>query len=394
VIRVLHVVGGLGVGGVEQWLVQVMREADRERFHFDFLVHHDDDGIHLAPARALGAGVLVDHLAVKPSGDISRIVDAGQYVSRLRQILRVGKYDVVHTHQHHFSSLAVFAAFHASVPVRIVHSHIDTSPVDQRASLARRSYLSAARSMILRYSTGGLAANERAALSLFGRQWRKNCRILYYGTDLRRFVACSDQTEYRRALGIPAGAWVVGHVGRFVEQKNHRFLLKIAVELAAIEPRFHLLLIGDGPLHAEVVDLARKAGLSDRVTFLGTRRDVPPLMLNAMDAYLMPSLYEGLPIALVEAQAAGLPCLISTSVSPASEAVPSLFRQLSLDVSPATWAAELQKLRPLADRAVALQQVEAGPFNIRNSARAVTSYYDEQLSRVGVPHQRQHTVGT
>ncbi len=339
--------------------------------------------MHLGAARDLGARVEVISLADEHRGSLRRAVRTAQYGRDLLRILQMRHYDVVHAHQHHFSSFAVLAAKKASVPIRIVQSHTDTGPVDRRAALARRAYLLAAGVCIRRYSTGQLAANELAARSLFGRRWRAECRILYYGTDVRRFVESADQHEYRRALGLAPDAWVVGHAGRFVELKNHRFLLRIAAELALIEPRFHLLLVGDGPLHGEMINQANEYGLSERVTFLGSRRDVPELMVNAMDAYLMPSLYEGLPIAVVEAQAAGLPCLVSSSVSAETKAVPGLFRQLSLTASPSTWAAELHAFRPVVDRKVALEQVERGPFNIANSARALTSFYEEQRCHLG-----------
>lgn len=386
-MRVLHVVGGLGAGGVEQWLVQVMRTIDRDRYRFDFVVHQDVEGLHLAEARSLGARVEVDSAPGRHLGSVGGCIQAAQYVRRLGRILDAGGYDVVHGHQHYFSSLAVVAAARASVPVRIVHSHIDTSPVDRQARLAHRLYLRAARAAILKYSTGQLAANDLAARSLFGSHWR-DCRILSYGTDLGRFVKTPDGRRFRDDLGVPPGAWVVGHAGRFVEQKNHRFLLEIAAELARIEPRFHLLLIGDGPLKGEIVTLAAEYGLAERVTFLGTRPDVPELMLNAMDAYVMPSLYEGLPIAVVEAQAAGLPCLVSSTISPSAEAVPALFRQLPLTSTASTWAVELHAFRPTVDSDTALRQVQGGPFNVANSAHALIAFYDEQWARLGAMGQR------
>ena len=166
--------------------------------------------------------------------------------------------------------------------------------------------------------------------------------MLPYGIDLAPFHAAPDRAALRAALGIPPDALVIGHVGRFDPQKNHALWLRILAALREREPRALGLLIGDGALRGEVERAAAAAGLARHVIFAGVRADVPALLQAAMDAFLFPSRYEGLGLVLVEAQAAGLPCVISDVIPPEADALPDRVRRLALEAPPAAWADALQ----------------------------------------------------
>jgi glycosyltransferase involved in cell wall biosynthesis len=196
--------------------------------------------------------------------------------------------------------------------------------------------------------------------------------------DLEPFRERVERASVRAELGIPQDARVIGHVGRFAEEKNHRFVIEIMAEAARRDPKVYLLLVGDGALRAEVEREVARRALQDRVVFAGSRPDVPRLMLGAMDVFVFPSHYEGLGRVAVEAQAAGLPCVLADIIPPEADVVPGLVRRLPV-VDPSTWAgASLEaarKPRPVGGDE-ALRIVERGPFNLRNALEALERVYE------------------
>jgi glycosyltransferase involved in cell wall biosynthesis len=375
-IRILHVVGAMNQGGTETWLMHVLRQTDRDRFQMDFLVHTPRRAVYDDEIESLGSRIL---RCLHPQRPV-------RYARALARILREhGPYDVVHGHPYHYSGWVLRTADAVGVPVRIAHSHNDYSRVDSEAPLLRRCYLALTRHWIARHATHGLAASEQAASSLFGPDWRSDPRwqVLYCGIHLPPFRQHVDQKTVRAELNIPADAFVVGHVGRFQKQKNHAFLVNVAKETARRHPNVRLLLIGDGPLRPAVERQVAESGLADRVIFAGLRPDVARLMLGAMDAFVLPSLHEGLGLVLVEAQAAGLPCILTDSLPEEVDLVRPLVRRLSLSESPSTWADAVSQMASDPSRiaqAEALAVVERSPFNIGVGVETLETFYDRTIS--------------
>ena len=369
-IRVLHVVGAMNRGGVETWLMHVLRSIDRERYRLDFLVHTDRPAVHDAEIERLGGTVL-------RAGEPRRLA---MYARRFSGHLRDGEpYDVVHSHVHHFSGVTLALACRAGVPVRIAHSH-NTIPTG--GSRRRRVYLGATETLIRRYSTRRLAASEAAAVALYGDRWRADPGYarLVCGIDLAPFAGARAATGavLRAALGIPGDAFVVGHVGRFDRQKNHEYLLEIAAATIGAVPNARFLLVGEGELRERIEREAAARGLGGRVVFTGSRGDVPALMTQVMDAFVLPSLHEGLPLVGVEGQAAGLPCLFSDAVTREVSVVDENVAFLPLD-DPRVWSRRLAEVaagggRECAERALA--SVAASPFNIDNGIGRLEAIYD------------------
>lgn len=370
-IHILHGIGSMTRGGVETWLMHVLRHIDRQRFHMDFLVattqHCDyDDEI-----RALGSKIIP---CTHPSRPWSF---ARNFGCLLREH---GPYDVVHSHSHHFSGYPLRLAYQAGVPVRIAHSHNDTSLLQAKAGLWRRMYLRLMEKWIDRYATVGLAASRKAAAALFGPRWSADPRwqVLHYGIDLIPFQGRVETAGVRAELGIPADAFVIGHVGRFVEQKNHAFLVDIATEVAKRQPNMFLLLVGDGRLRPIIEQKVAQAGLANQVIFAGVRPDVPRLMLGSMDVFLFPSLFEGLGIVLIEAQSAGLPCSVSDVLPEEADVVKPLVRRMSLSQPASAWAEAILTVRDAAlaiARPDALAIVQESSFNIQTSVKSLTEVY-------------------
>jgi glycosyltransferase involved in cell wall biosynthesis len=338
-MRILHVLGKLDRGGVETWLVQVLRHIDRQKYQMDFLVHTTDPGAYDEEVRSLGARIIP---CLTPSNPL-------QYALNFRRVLReYGPYDVVHSHVHHYSGYVLMLAAVAGVQVRIAHSH--TAAPEQSASAIRRAYLKLMRNLIKHHASAGIVVSSFAGNSLMP-DWREDVRwhLLPCGIETKPFDAEVDHAQVRKQLGIRPGAPVVGHVGRFVGVKNHKLILRIAEELLKLEPRAVFLLVGDGPLRPEIEGEISQRGLSEHFVIAGLRNNVPEILKGAMDIFLFPSEYEGLPIALMEAELAGLPCLCSDVIAPEAELVPGMVARLPLSASPKKWAESLHRILKSAE---------------------------------------------
>ena len=367
-MRVLHVVGQMNRGGAETWLMQVLRNLDPARARFDFLVTTGRPGHYDAEIAARGAKVI----PCETPAQLPRF--ARRFLAVLREH---GPYDVVHSHLHHFSGVTLALARGAGVPVRVAHSHLDTGAQDAEAGLRRRLYLRLMATALQRCATHGLAASTPAAAALFGERWREDARwrIARCSVDLGPFAEPADGAGARAELGVPADALVLGHVGRFDPQKNHALLLRIAAAVRERDPRAWLVLAGDGPLRAAAEADAARLGLRERAVFAGVRPDVPRL-LRSFDVFVFPSLYEGLPIVGLEAQAAGLPIVISDRVTRELEVVPGLFTWRSPADPPGAWAdAVLAAARRRPAAADAVELLRRSEFSLSRSLPELLAVY-------------------
>jgi glycosyltransferase involved in cell wall biosynthesis len=369
-IRILHVIGQMTRGGAETWLMHILRNIDRELFQIDFLVSTTEPGHYDDEVRSLGGRIIP---CTQPS-------HLWSYARKFQQILQeYGPYDVIHAHVHYYNGYILRLAHQAGIPIRISHSHLDSRPLEAGAKLPRRLYLKLMKGWIERHASVGLGCSELANTDLFGQNWKSDPRwqIYYCSIDLTPFEQPIDPAIVRAELGIPEQAVVIGHVGRFEAQKNHTFLVDIFAEVLEREPQAYLLLIGEGPLRAQIEQQVLQQGLQHRTIFAGSRSDVPRLMLGAMDIFVMPSLCEGLPLVGIETQSAGLPAILSDAITTEICIVKSLITQLSLSRSAAHWAEEILRSRTQAsiDRLEALNIVQQSPFNIPVGVSKLTKIY-------------------
>jgi glycosyltransferase involved in cell wall biosynthesis len=369
--RILHVVGGMARGGIQSWLMHLLRAVDRQRYHMDFLVQSDVPCAYDREILNLGSSLL----------NCSRTRNPWRFGHEFARALRTQeRYDVIHSHVYSFTGLVLRLAAREGIPLRIAHVHNDRRVVEAGTSLIRQGQLQLMKAWIRKHATIKIAASEDAAEDLFGVRWALDpkVRVIHYGLDLTPFGVVPDRAQVRSRLGLPSGALVVGHVGRFVTQKNHAFLIEVAAEAIMLDDRLRVLLVGDGPLRQEIERRARALGIVDRVLFAGERDDVPQIMGAAMDVLVFPSLHEGLGLVLVEAQAAGLPCLIANRVPREADVVPALISRLPIEEGPALWAKRLLEIAaaPRTGRAEALEGVEMSDFNIIRSVQQFTRIYD------------------
>jgi glycosyltransferase involved in cell wall biosynthesis len=367
-IKVLHFVAGMDYGGIESWLMHVLRHIDRKAFQMDFCTTAPEPGAYAPEIESLGGKIVPCPLSK------SRPMEFGR---RFRSILAKGQYEIVHSHAYLFSGFVVRLAYQAGVRCRIAHSH---SVADGKASsLPRALYRGVMKHWVQKYATQGLAASEDSAQALFGKDWRADprYRVLHCGIELACFRQPVDPSQVRQELGLSQGVPVIGHVGRFVAAKNHRFLLDVAREVIRIRPQVQFLLVGDGPLRPEIQAHSANLGIDRNVVFAGQRSDVPRLMLGAMDAFLLPSQWEGLGMVLLEAQAAGL-CSVASDAIPAEvRALPSRITSLPLALGAERWAATLiqalgQERLPSAR---ALEVLAGTDFSIEKSCSSLTHLY-------------------
>jgi glycosyltransferase involved in cell wall biosynthesis len=364
--RVLHVLGAMNRGGVETWLMHVLRRLQRDRVRMDFLVHTEREAEYDAEILALGSKILA---CPDPRNPLL-------YSKRFLQLVRSnGPYDVLHSHVHHHSGVVLWLGRRAGIPVRIAHSHNDLSSLAARATALRKGYLSLSQWLISVNCTQGLAASAPAARDLFGPRWPRDGRIqvLHCGVDLDPFRLQLDRDSVRAEFGFGPEHIVFGHTGRFEAQKNHAFLAEIASEIVKREPRARFLFVGDGPLRPAIERQFRSSGIGEYAVFAGLRPDVPRLAAGVMDGFLFPSLYEGLGLALIEAQAAGLPSTISDTVPAEATVIPKLVRPLSLKDPSSVWAECALQHRERAGNA--LMEMERSSFGIAASVGGLMRVY-------------------
>jgi glycosyltransferase involved in cell wall biosynthesis len=375
-IRVLHSVGHLLRGGIEMWLYQVLQRFDASRFEHHVLVRTEQREPFTEDFQRAGFRVL-------PCLNYNNPV---KYRANLRSIIQEnGAYDVLHVHGSNPNGLlALLFAKSLGIPATVVHSHNDVRPLLKSRGVPYRAYVQLTLQGLKKFADRGFAVSSLAAESMFGRDWNKDRRwsLLQPGVDFKPFEQQS-KPGLRESLNIRHDAFVVGHVGRFHEQKNHLFLLQVMEELLKKCSQAQLLLIGDGPLRSDIVAEVGRRGLNEYIKFVPDTLSVPQFMLEVMNCFVLPSRYEGLGLVAVEAQAAGLPCLLSNRVPKEAVVDSKLVHFLQIEDSPKKWADTILQLRGKRLRVTPehLQQFYASEFNLDRSADALGRTYEALTNR-------------
>jgi glycosyltransferase involved in cell wall biosynthesis len=327
--KILHIVGSMSRGGVETWLMHMLRNIDRNQFEFHFLVGGDTEAAFDREIFDLGGHI---HYGA----NTKRL---SQYAARFGSVVqRHGPFAVLHSHVYWYSGFLMRLGYRAGIPVRIAHSHTATSASAWRVH--RRIYQTMMRSLITRYSTHRIGISKQAGESLFGQRSDGSYSLLYYGVDFTPFLQRHSRDETKQRLGIPPNRQVIGHVGRFVPVKNHSFIVEVFERIITRGANAHLLFVGDGPGLSEVRTKITSRGLEDRCTFAGLQSDVVPFLF-AMDVFVLPSKWEGLGLVALEAQAAGTPVVASTGVPSEVDVIPSLAEHLPLTDGGEEWASAI-----------------------------------------------------
>lgn len=362
-IRVLHVVTYMGIGGLETMLMNYYRHIDREKIQFDFLVHRDFEAAY-------------DQEIMKLGGRIYRLPRLNpislSYKKKLDQFFADHReYKIIHSHLDCMSAIPLKVAKKYNIPVRIAHSHSSSQTKDKKYFL--KLYY---KNKIKKYATELFACSQAAGQWMFN---TNHFHVLNNAID-------ADQYKYnpmvraaeRKNFGITEETMVIGHVGRFAPPKNHKYLIELFDVVRKIIPNTILLLIGDGELRSQAESRVKELGLGGKVIFTGQRTDVSQL-LQAMDVFVFPSIYEGLPVSLIEAQAAGLPCLISDKV-PIECKKTDLVKQIPLnDIN--KWVESIINAKKIM-RQDTSDEIKRAGFDINISANKLEDFYFSVYSQV------------
>lgn len=301
-IKVLHFELSEQIGGIESFLLNLYSNIDREQIAFDFVTTSKTPALR-KELEQLGGRIY----------GISSYCHFFNYKKDIKKLLFQNQYDVVHIHKNSAANIVPFDIVSKvnEKPVVIVHSHNTAPSIGKFTKLLH--YLN--RDRMFKISDYHFACSKKAAKWMFGDLHQKNICIIPNGIEMKKFVYTDEKAKIKREeLGIADETFVLGHIGRFTEQKNHLFLINIFKNILLINPNSVLILIGTGELKSKIESLVSMLGIEEHVLFLGARTDIPELLF-AMDAFILPSLYEGLPIAAVEAQAAGLPIFLADTIS-------------------------------------------------------------------------------
>ena len=302
-IRVAQIIGKWLGGGVESVVMNYYRHIDRNQIQFDFICDEDSTDIPYDEIEKLGGKVIL----IPPYQKVFK------YHKTLKKVLKDGNYKIVHSHINTLSVFSLFAAKCAGVPIRIAHSHSTTNKKEKKKNFIKQFL----RPFSKVFATHYMCCSELAGRWLFGNKAYDEGKVflLNNAIEIDMFKYNREVRKLKRKeLNISDDTLVIGHVGRFVEQKNHKFLIDIFNELHKEEKNSILLLIGHGPLMNEIEEKVKNLKLYDCVKFLGQRNDTNELY-QAMDIFCLPSLYEGLPVVGIEAQASGLLCFFSKTMT-------------------------------------------------------------------------------
>lgn len=355
-IRILQVVGNLGNAGVEMVVMNYYRKMDTEKVQFDF--------ISCSPVPQK-----YDEEIENRGGVIHRLPSRSRhpfaYMKALRKVIRENNYKIVHIHQNSASmAMDAIVAKSCRVPVVIGHSHNTRCNVMWQHKLFKP--------VVNLFIDHRFGCSQAAGEWIFGK--KKAITVIRNAVDCRAFEFDNNaRAEYRKELGLE-DRYIVGFVGRFAEMKNVLRLIEIFDAVHKKKPESVLLLVGDGEKRSEMQEKVAQCGLSDSVVFLGVRKDVGKL-LSAMDVFVLPSLYEGVPVVMIEAQTSGVPCVKSSAVhSPDfSERVIAL----DLEQSNEEWA-EVIINAPRYDRENLLSLIEENGYEINCEAKKLQAFYLEK----------------
>lgn len=370
-IRIAQIVGKWLGGGVEAVVMNYYRHLDHDKIQFDFICDDDSTNIPYDEIEKLGGKVIL----IPPYQKVFK------YQKELRRVLRDGKYKIVHSHINTLSVFPLYAAKKVGVPVRIAHSHSTTNKKEWKKNLLKQVL----RPFSKKYATNYMCCSELAGRWLFGDKAYDEGKVylLNNAIDLDKFKYDKKiRDKKRKELGIKEDTIVIGHIGRFVAQKNHTFLIDIFNQFHKKEKNSILLLAGQGPLQEEIKNKVRELGLNDSVRFLGQRNDANELY-QVFDVFLLPSLYEGLPVVGVEAQASGLLCFFSDDMTKETKVLDSTVF-MSLSNADDEWATSILDNYINFRRKDTTSGITKSNFNIKYETNKLKNKYSELLTKTGV----------
>lgn len=356
-IRVLHVVTYMGRGGLETMIMNYYRNIDRSKVQFDFLIHRDERWDYDDEIEKLGGKIY--HLPrLNPF--------SAKYLKSLDNFFKEhNEYGIVHCHQDCLSGIVLKYAKKNGVPFTIAHSHSS----NQNKNLKYIIKLMAKKS-IPKYADYLFACSKDAGQWMFNTD---NFAILNNAIDTSCYIYNKEKSiQMKKRLGVE-DKFIVGHVGRFRKEKNHSFIIDVFKEVSEINKDSILLLVGDGEIMEDIKNKVRSLGLEEKVIFLGARNDVNDLM-QIMDVFLLPSLYEGFGMVLIEAQASDLKCIVSDKI-PNDGIISNKVKKLNLNSDIKNWVDEILNIKNTKRNVIT--DIEKSKYDIKPNAKYLERFYLE-----------------
>jgi glycosyltransferase EpsF len=350
-------------GGIKSVIMNYYENIDRSVIQFDFIVDSDSPLKDYSDIEKLGGRVF----------EIPPVKHLWGHIFECRKILKRENYLIVHGYVNTLNVFSMLAAKMADVPIRIAENLSTGHPGERKTKI---------KNMLKPFAKvfpTHLAANSKyAAEWLYGKKVLDKCKILYNAIDLDKYYYDEKLRKVtREAYGLN-GAFVIGHIGRYHYQKNHEFLIDIFNEVYKKDPTAVLMLIGYGELKESIFEKIEKLGLSDAVIDLGEREDIAKFY-NAMDCFVLPSFYEGLPVVGIESQATGLPCIMSKEVT-AETKITDAAEFIDLSTPAAVWAERIISWKGYNRKRVD-DQITARGYNIKKEAYLLVDYYVNTITK-------------
>lgn len=365
-IRVLQIMGIVCGGGVEAVIMNYYRNIDRTKIQFDFVI----DGYKKS---------LLDEEIVSLGGKVYKVEPYNKnifkYIYQIYKIVKQNNYEIVHSNMNTLAVFSLFAAWLAGAKVRILHNH-STAVKSERIRTVIKYIL---RPFAPIFANRYMACSKLAGEWMYGKKKMEEgkVKVLNNAINVGDFVYNPRLREkLRQDLNIDKETLVIGHVGRFMYQKNHDFLIDIFKEIHKQRNNSLLLLIGDGVLRKNIETKVKNYGLKDCVKFLGLRKDVKDLY-NVMDVFVLPSWYEGLPVVSVEAQANGLPCFVSDRVSEECN-LSSSMHFISLDKNVGDWVDKILNNSGFRNKKAVIELNEKN-FSINKEVKILEIFYLREI---------------
>lgn len=364
-LRILHVIRKMDCGGTETLLMNIYRNIDRSQIQFDFMVHSREPGFYDEEIRKLGGTIFY--------APAFKVVNIVHYTRFWNTFFKNNKtHQIVHGHIHSCAAIYLNIAKKYN-RITIAHSHNTNSKEKNIKSFMFKFF-----SYPIRYIADYfLACSKQAGVDRFGKRVANSNRfqVMNNGIFCDKYRFNINKREmFRHEIGVDSNALVIGHVGRFSLQKNHEFIIRVFEKVHELKPNSQLCLIGKGELENDIRKRVADMRLSNHVKFMGITDHVEDY-LQAMDVFLFPSIYEGLGIAVIEAQAAGLPCIVSEAIVTEADIHAGLMKKMSLNDSPENWATAVIECSHQA-RIDTCDYVEKAGYDIKVISKSLADFYE------------------
>lgn len=367
-MKILQVFGELGCAGAESRMMDVYKNIDRKKYHFDFLSLSTNDNQFFEKEIISLGGKIYKIKSPRDCGFIKHIND-------VRKIIKNGNYNAVHAHTSFHSGIIMLCAWLEHIPVRITHARTNRS---KKKGLLQNISIIIGKILIKLFATHRIAISTASGIFLFG---NSNFEVIPNSFDLEKYLNTDiKQVEkLRKELNIDKDSFIIGHVGRFEEPKNHKFLVYLFKEYLKINPNSKLILVGDSYLKPETENLCKELNIFDNVIFTGIRNDVNVIM-RLFDVFVFPSLYEGLGTVILEAQASGIPCVKSEGVPDDTDLGLKMVQSLSLKDPIEKWIKAITESqnKEIPDKICILNAFENRNYTLKSTIEKFINIYNKE----------------